>query len=200
MNTRYHPTVSTGTHTHQDSAFRRYLESPRAQRRALGIGLGVFIIGAAALVFVFFRNTGHGLPDKISNTPAQVAKPEVTVPVSPEIIQVMHKFIATAVVRKHLDQAFAIVGPDLRGNLTMKQFEKGNIPIVPYPAADPTHVSYTVDYSHPQQAALEVSLNPTAAAASTRRLTFFIGFKKINGRWVVNYWAPRYHPPVPTLQ
>jgi hypothetical protein len=200
VDTRYHPDVSTGTHTEQQSFFQRYLDSPRAQRRALGVGLGVFVIGAAALVFVFFRNTGHTIPNKLSNKPAQVAAPEHTVPVSPEIIQVMRKFIATAVVRKHLDQAYAIVGPDIRGGLTKKQFENGNIPVVPYPAADIQHIPYTVDYSYQDQARLEVGLNPTTAAAGTRRLTFFIGFKKIGGHWVVNYWAPRYHPPLPVIQ
>jgi hypothetical protein len=197
LDRRYHPNVSTGTHTENQSFLTRYLDSPRAQRRALGVGLGVFVVGAAVLVFVFFRNTGHPLPDKLSNQPAQVVTPEHAVPVSPEIIRVMRKFIETAVVRKHLDQAYAIVGPDIRGNLTRKQFETGNIPVVPYPAADAESADYTVDYSYTDAAGLEIGLNPTADAPGTRRLTFYIGFKKIRGHWVVNYWSPRYHPPVP---
>jgi hypothetical protein len=196
----YHPIVSTGTHTHATSFFRRYLESPRAQRRALGVGLGIFVVGAAALVLVFFRNTGHALPDKASNQPASVDKPQPTVPIDPEIVAVMRKFIATAVARKNLDQAYAIVGPDIRGDLTRAEFEKGNIPVVPYPEADPAHVQYTVDYSYPTQAALEVGLKPAPGHPDIRRLTFFIGFKKIGGHWVVNYWSPRYHPPVPVVQ
>ncbi len=192
--------MSTGTHTENQSFLTRYLDSPRAQRRALGVGLGVFVIGAAALVFVFFRNTGHVIPNKLSNQPAQVAKPEHSVAVSPEIIRVMRKFIATAVVRKNLDEAYTIVGPDIRGGLTKKEFESGNIPVVPYPAADIEHIPYTIDYSYQDQARLEVGLNPTADSAGTRRLTFFIGFQKIHGHWVVNYWAPRYHPPLPVSQ
>jgi hypothetical protein len=201
MNGRsYHRILSTGTHTHSESFFRRYLDSPRAQRRALWVGLGIFVVGAAAMVFVFFRNTGHPLPDKASNQPAQVEKAQPTVPVAPEIVTVMKKFISTAVLRKNLDEAFAIVGPDLRGGLTRKQFEKGDIPVVPYPAADVEHLQYTVDFSHPEEASLEVGLNPTAGNEGVRRQTFFIGFKKIGGHWVVNYWSPRYRPPVPVVQ
>ena len=197
---RYHLIVSTGTHTHPQSFFRRYLESPRAQRRVLGVGVGVFVVGAAALVFVFFRNTGHPLPNKASKEPASISKLQPTVPVDPEMVIVMRKFIATAVARKNLDQAYAIVGPDLRGGLTLAEFEKGDIPVVPYPVDNVEHVQYTIDYSHPNQAALEVGLTPDAGHPGVRRLTFFIGFNKIGGHWVVNYWAPRYHTPVPISQ
>lgn len=180
------------------------MDSPRAQRRALIAGLSVFAIGAVVFAIVFFRNTGHPLPNKLSDQPASVVKPEPTVALDAAIVPLMRKFIATAVSRRHLDQAYAIVGPDIRGSQTKKQFEQGNIPVIPYPAADVNHVEYTIDYSHPTQAGLEVGLNPTAGHPGTRRLTFYIGFRKFgtgsNARWLVNYWSPRYHPPVPKSQ
>ncbi len=179
------------------------MASPRAQRRALIAGLSVFVLGAAVFVFVFFRNTGHPLPNKLSDQAASVVKNEPTVPLDAAIVPLMKTFIATAVARKHLDQAYSIVGPDIRGNLTRKQFEQGNIPVIPYPTADIRRVHYTVDYSHPTQAGLEVGLSPKAGA-DTRRLTFYIAFKKLgtgsSAHWVVNYWSPRYHPPVPVIQ
>ncbi|MEP6893505.1 MAG: hypothetical protein ABI927_06955, partial [Gaiellaceae bacterium] len=101
-------------------------------------------------------------------------------------------------------QAYALVGPDLRGNPTRAEFEKGDIPVIPYPAADPEHVQYTIDYSHPTQAGLEVGLNPKAGHAGTRRVTFYIGFRKFgtgsSAHLVVNHWSPRYHPPIPITQ
>jgi hypothetical protein len=182
----------------------RFLDSPRAQRRALIAGLSVFAIGAAVFAIVFFRNTGHPLPNKLSNQPASVAKPEPTVALDAAIVPLMKKFIGTAVARKNLGQAYAIVGPDIRGNLTKKQFELGNIPVVPYPAADIQHLQFTVDYSHATEVGLEVGLNPAAGHPGTRRLTFYAGFKKIGtgsaAHWVINYWSPRYHPPVPVIQ
>jgi hypothetical protein len=183
------------------SSFGRMLESPRAQRRALIVGVVVLVAGLLAFTFAFFRNTGHPLPDVLSNQAASVNKNEPTVPLDPALEPLMKQFIATAVVRKNLDAAFAITGPDLRGNLTRKQFETGNIPVVPYPAADIQHIQYTVEYSNPTQAELLVGLNPTADSKGTRVLSFFIGFKKFGSgsaaHWVVNYWEPDYHPPVP---
>ncbi len=180
------------------------MDSPRAQRRAWIAGISVFAIGAVVFAVVFLRNTGHPLPDKLSNQAASVVKPESTVPLDPAIAPLMRKFIATAVARKNLAQAYEIVGPDLRGNLTKAQFSKGDIPVIPYPTADVQHVQYTIDYSHPTQVGLEVGLNPKAGNPGTRRLTFYIAFKKLGtgkaAHWVVNYWSPRYHPPVPVIQ
>ena len=180
------------------------MDSPRAQRRALLAGVAIFILGGGFFLFTFFWNTGHPLPNKISNQPASVVSNQPTVPLDPAIAPLLRKFISTAVARHHLDQAYALVGPDIRGNLTKAQFESGNIPVIPYPAADVPHVQFTIDYSHPTQAGLEVGLNPAAGYPGTRRLTFFAGLKKIgtgsSAHWVVNYWSPRYHPPVPVTQ
>jgi hypothetical protein len=163
----------------------------------------VFVVGAAVFAIVFFRNTSHPLANTLSNQAAAVAKNEPTVALDPAIVPLMKKFIATAVVRKNLDQAYALVGPDIRGDLSKKEFETGNIPVIPYPAADIQNVRYTVDYSHPSDVGLEVGLNP-APGTATRRLTFYAGFKKVGSgsakHWVVNYWSPRYHPPVPKAQ
>ena len=182
----------------------RLVDSPRAQRRALFIGVAVLIAGGVVFSLAFFRNTAHPLPNKISDQPASLASKEPTVALDPSIVPLLRKFISTAVLRKNLGEAYAIVGPDIRGNLTKKQFESGNIPVIPYPVADIAHLEYTVDYSHARQAGLEVGLHPSADAVGTRRLTFFAGVKKIGtgpaAHWVVNYWSPRYHPPIPKTQ
>ena len=193
--------MTTGTHT--PSAFRRYLDSPRAQRRALWIGLALFVVGAAAVTFAFFRNTGHEFPNTFSDQPAQVYKTPKTVPVSPEIIQVARKFIETAVARKNIAASYDIVGKDLRGSMTREQWAKGNIPVVYYPADKISVATFKVDYSHPKDALLEIGLVPRQGV-DVRRLTFFIGFEKVgtgaNAHWVVNYWSPHYRPPVPLGQ
>jgi len=178
---------------------------PRAQRRALAGGLGIFALGAAEFVFVFFGNTSKKIPETHSSTPATLAPKEPTVPLNRSLIALAKDFINTAVVRKNLAHAYDIVGPDIRGGMTRAQFEKGNIPVIEYPVdpASLTQLEYTVDYSHPTQAMIEVGLNPKAGSG-TRRLTFWLGFKKVgkgkSAHWVVNYWIPRYKPPVPLAQ
>lgn len=175
------------------------MESPRAQRRALVAGMAVLAIGAAVFVVAFFRNTAEPLPVADPNRPAQIAKPQVAVKLDPEIRQLAKQFIDTAVARKDLKSAFAITHADLKGTMTLAQWETGNIPVVPYPGADRAQVRYKVDYSYTDEALLEVGLIPPDDI-DVRPLTFFIGFIKVggaDGRWLVNYWNPRYKPPVP---
>ena len=65
----------------------------------------------------------------------------------------------TAVARKNLDQAYAIVGPDLRGRTSPgRSSQKGNIPIVPYPRGRPDRMCSTPStYSYPDRRRLSRS-------------------------------------------
>lgn len=196
--------MATPASASNPSILRRYAESPRAQRRALVGGIAVLAVGAAVFVFMVFRNTGHPLPVNAGSQPASVAVQERTVALDPSVIGVAKEFIATAVARKNLGRAYDIVGSELRGGMSRSQFEKGNIPVVPYPADDVGQLAYKVDYSYPTQARIEITLTPKAGSVGIKRLPFFIGFKKVgsgaDARWVVNYWEPHYHPPVPVAQ
>ncbi len=179
-----------------------FFGSPRRQRRLLILSGGVLLAGIAAfLATVVFRGTGNAFPDTISNTPAQLAHREKTVPVSKEQIALARRFIDTAAARKDLDAAYAITHPDLRGGLSRKQWDKGNIPVIYYQAANADTASFTVDYSYQTQALLEINLIAKQHAESRPTLQFFVGLKreggKKTGRWLVNYWEPHWRPPVP---
>lgn len=195
--------VNAGGDKGGNSRYRRYLSSPRAQRRAFAIAIAIFVVGAAAFVFAFFRNTGHALPDVASDEPAKVATKQKTVPLDPASLKVARQFILSAVSRKDVDAAFDIVGPDLRGTLTRQQWDTGTIPVIYFPARDVPLNAFRVSYSYPDEALLRVSLIPANGKTSEnmKGFTFFIGVKKVGtgsaAHWVVNYWAPDYHPPIP---
>ena len=143
----------------------RMLESPRAQRRALAAGIAVLAIGTAVFVVAFFGDKAEPRPQANPNVPAQTAKPQIAVDLDPQLRELAKTFIDTAVARKNLKAAFAITHADLKGSLTLKQWETGNIPIVPYPGADRAQVRYKVDYS-------PSTLNPrTCPCSSTRSIT-----------------------------
>ena len=111
------------------------------------------------------------------------------------------KFILTAVARKDLDQAYNFTHPDLRGGLTRKEWDKGNIPVVYYEARNAKTAGFQVDYSYATQALLEVDLVAKAHTETRPELLFYLGLKreggKKTGRWLVNYWEPHWRPPVP---
>jgi hypothetical protein len=178
-----------------------FFGSPRRQRRIFILSGVVLLAGIVAILVTVLRGTGNASPDKFSNQPAQLNHPEKKAPVSPDQISLMRKFITTAVARQNLTSAYGIVGPDLRGGLTPKQWLKGDIPVLFYHAANAGTVAFKVDYSYQRQALFEANLHAKPGTEARPSLLFYIGLKrqgdKANGRWLVNYFEPNWRPPIP---
>jgi hypothetical protein len=178
------------------------LNSPRRQRRLMVVSAIVFGVGLVALLSMYFlRGTGNAFPDKFSNKPAQVNHPQQRASVSQAEIALARRFLETAVTRSDLASAYDIVDPDLRGGLTRKQFEHGDIPVLYYQATNVETASFKVDYSFRTQALFEVNLHAKRGTETRPSLLFFVGLKreggKANGRWLVNYFEPNWRPPIP---
>ena len=88
---------------------------------------------------------------------------------------------------RDLDAAYTIVHPDLKGTLTRKQWDTGNIPVVTYPARNADTAAFVVDYSFKTSALLEIDLVARPGQDQCPELRFYIGLKreggKPNGRW-----------------
>ena len=169
----------------------------RAARRSRWLFRGAVLLvvaGATASVIVWFGNTGHPIKQTFSKEPATIVKPEPNVAAPPQVEAVARGFILTAVRRVHLDQAWKLVGPGIKEDLTYKEWLTGAIPVVP--VTDPLlGVSYKTDYSHPTEVVLEVALStkPTGANQQATKV-FYITVRKFgNGpsaRWLVDSWVP----------
>jgi hypothetical protein len=178
----------------------RGITTSRGLNRALP-----WIAGAVLLVGVFsFWQTmvrPNEMKETWSNERVRNTSTPATVPLAPEARQVVVKFIKTAVMRRNLAEAWKIAGPQLRQNLTLKEWLSGNIPVVPYPDAAVNRSPVKITWSHPTEAGLEVVLQPKPGSKEKPQL-FFVGvLKQGNGstaRWVVDYWAPYAPPPIPS--
>ena len=178
------------------------LDSPRKQRRFLIVSGTVFAAGLIAFIsMVVLRGTPNAFTDTISNKPAQLAHPEKKVPITKAQLELARTFIKTAPARRNLAQAYTMVDADLKGTLTKKQWMTGNIPVIEYQAANADTASFVVDYSYETSALLEIDLIPKGHTQKRPHLLFFVGLKREggrkDGRWLVNYWEPRWKPPVP---
>ena len=107
---------------------------------------------------VVFRGTPNAFTDTLSNKPAQLYHPDKKVPLSKEEVALARRFIKTAVERRDLNAAYTIVHPDLKGTLTRKEWDTGNIPVVSYLARNADTAAFSVDYSFKTSALLEVDL------------------------------------------
>jgi hypothetical protein len=176
-----------------------FLSSPRNQRRILVGSAVIFVIGLVAFIsLVLLRGTSNAFNSPISNQPAQLLHKEKPVPPSKAALTVARTFMETAVARKNLDYAYTLVHPDLRGRMTRKQWDTGDIPVIGYPANNFDTASFQVDFSYPTSMLLEVDLVAKPGSNVRPHLPFFIGLKKVHGAWLVNYWEPHWRPPIPS--
>ena len=192
------------------------LSSPRFQRYLLWFGVAVFAIGAAVLVFVLV-----GGSDPKSSAPDKGFRPTlpsrqiplknadgVTVKtysqLDDQVRSDIKTFIGTAVARKNLGTSWAVVSPTLKRGYTPKSWTTGSdLPVVPYPGVDTKHIQFYLDYASTKEILVEVGL-AGKPGVSTRPVTFQLGLvrgaKDSAHPWLVDYWMPRWTPPVPSGQ
>jgi hypothetical protein len=114
-------------------------------------------------------------------------------------------FLATAVAREHLDRSWAAIAPSMKKGYTFKQWANASaLPVVPYPNVDVNTAQYYLDYASTKEILLEVGLSvkpEIKGEARTRPTAFQLGLtpvgKGAQQRWLVDYWMPRWTPPIP---
>jgi hypothetical protein len=177
------------------------LESPRFVRRVMWVAAFVFVAGVIAFTIAWFGDSSDPLDNtresaSPSATPAE-EDPGRAVPVSPDARRVAGQFILWAVStnrsEKDLAKAWNIVHPTLKEECacSRKEWLTGNIPIQPYPIDALESASFSIDESFENRVVLQVALLPKEGTDIESQI-FFIGLKKNQeGRWLVDYWAPR---------
>lgn len=167
-------------------------------RKALPWIVGVIAVGAIAGFLGYkYSNTGKSTATPLINKPAQdVSKVPHTVKLTPGATRVARRFIETAVARKHLPAAYKLVTNEIRQGQTLKQWNSGNIAVIPYPVDAVQYAPMKIDYSYPKEALVEIALLPKQGSKVKSQL-FAMDLVKRDGKWLVNGWYPRSTPPVP---
>jgi hypothetical protein len=178
----------------------RYRYLPRI---AWGVGslaaIGI-VVGGMLLLFPSKDDPG---PGTLSNKPADIVHTDDTnVPLPKDVTKIAGQFITSTVTRDHLAQGWKLLGPCkppdvpcLNQNMTKKEWMKGDIPVVPYPAYG--GVKFRIGYSRKDDVLLEVAVFPRKGS-TMKPAVFDIGLHKYGKRWLVNYWAPRGQSAVPS--
>jgi hypothetical protein len=160
---------------------------------------GLAVVTGAVLLVVLGPNKNPA-PEHFSDAPAQEPEQLVKAPLPHEARRVAVRFIQTAVARQNLEEAWTLVGPNLRGGLSKERWMTGENPVVPYPIDKLEVAPYKVDESYTRSALLEVALLPRKGSG-VRAQVFFLGLRKMGAgersRWVVDNWVPRAAAVVP---
>lgn len=100
------------------------------------------------------------------------------------------EFVNTAVARRRVERSYDLVSPDLRQGISRSEWRQGDIPVVPFPAAE---VRVRVDYSYRNELGLTMLLIPPASA-KTSPTTFNMDMRAAGTaggrRWLVSSWTP----------
>jgi hypothetical protein len=180
----------------------RILRSYRWRRRLLFCALVVGI--ATPLIYLGVHYSTPGDPGNPSG-PAVAGGPSYAEPKPAPftarnqraVRRVLRDFIRSAVVRHDVGRSWAIAGPSLKEGVTRKQWNRGDIPVVPYPAANRGLGKWSyVEYSYAQTVGLEVFLFPKPGSGYSALTADVELVQGRDRRWRVDYWMPkRFHGP-----
>jgi hypothetical protein len=174
------------------------LASPRRRRRfTWGAGLlaAAAVVGLAVVLMP--DNNGEKMPG------TRAGKPKLVAP-APKHVRIgtadqaaaklaAAKFIDTAVLRRNVDQSWALTAPELRVGFTRKAWNTGDIPVVPFPADQLESVNYHTDYTIKNHIGYQVSMLPhenSKALAVLFSMELVKRGSPASPHWLVDYWAP----------
>jgi hypothetical protein len=180
-----------------ESIFHPEIQRRPGWQKALPWIIAVVLVGGAIAAGIIWSNTGTSTATPLSNEPANdVSQVPATVKLTPGAQKVARRFIETAVARKNLPEAYALVTQQIKQGQSLKSWNTGNIAVIPYPVDAIKYAPMKIDFSYPKEAQIQVALLPKAGLNVKSQL-FVMDLVKVNGKWLVNSWVPRSSPMVP---
>jgi hypothetical protein len=171
---------------------RNPLASPRFRRRLRWVSLLLGLAATAAALVIAFPNTGKR-HEVFDSSPVQFFKEPKHVAAGPrrraEALLATMAFVRTAVLRKNVDASWDLATPDFRAGYTRKQWDTGNIPVVPFPAVGVG--AWQVDWSYENDMGFDILLIPKKGLNLGAK-SFMVELKRSGpgARWRIASWAP----------
>jgi hypothetical protein len=183
------------------------LSRPGLQRTALWASALVLIAGVVAFATVRIGGSDDSTPaaaptntvgDGTDFDPGPSSTPAKESDVPKEAREVAGEFILAAAGREDLERGWELAHPDLKRDCacTKQEWLTGNINVQYFPTAGLQGASFSVDEASPDRVVLQVLLTPKKGSG-VQPTAFYIGLKKLDGKWLVDYWAPNVAIPVP---
>jgi hypothetical protein len=171
---------------------KKLLASYRWRRRLAWLTGLALVVAAVVAAIVIWPNTAPDAQRAPSNVPAHVEKePKATrlkASDKKDALNVVSRFIYTAVARKNIDRSWELAAPELRQGFTRKQWDSGNMPVVPFPAHS---ARWRLEYSDDRGVGFSIALFPSSESQQ-RAQVFLIGLHTLGAgkrrHWVVDNW------------
>ena len=161
--------------------------------------VSVIVLIAGLVVFISSRNGAReGAPGSaIAATPSATKLYGAPIKLPPEAVHTARRFIQTAVLRHDPAASWALVTAKERAGTSQAQWDKGNMPVVPYPRKGFSGARFKILRSRQRDVLIQVLL--TSHTLGVKPSVDFLELVPSGGRWLVTYWAPRgQNPPLPS--
>jgi hypothetical protein len=168
-------------------------ESPRARRRlAYAAGAVVVVLAAVAAQLVI------GSTDGPPNLKVRAGKPTVVreprhVPASAAdraaAERTLSVFVPSAFIRRDLARSWPLATRHMRIGTSRADWLHGNLPVVPYPAAQYRTASFTLKYSYEGVLGYDVLVLPKEVDGLQE--VYSCELHDVHGRWLVDFCFPR---------
>ena len=165
--------------------------SPRLRRRLLPVAALAACLGVFGILAVVFRHSERPLPTL--NAPPQLYHPPKVVRATPAerraALETLRTFVESAVIRRHLERSWPLASPRMREGVSHYDWLSGNLPVVPYPAAEFRTASYRLSGQYRRLLDWDVLVLPKRASGDQRVYTCEL--REVHGRWLVDFCYPR---------
>jgi hypothetical protein len=174
---------------------RGRLGSHRFRRRlawcAFALAALFVVVGGSILI----GNTGKSTKTPVSNKPAWVYHEPKLHKLSQrerlDLLDTSSHFVDTAVARRRLDEAWDLLGPEMRAGQTRRSWDSGTNNVVPFPVA--AIIAWKVLYSYENDVAFDLALAAKPGEDLVGK-SFTIELKRYpsrGNRWLVAAWVPK---------
>lgn len=167
--------------------------SPRWRRRLGWLGAAALLVGAAVLVSLRYSGTGQQEPDEVVAGAPQQAQVyhepkhiQLTRLQRAKVLATAANFVAHAVAREGVEQAYDLTHPTLRQGMSRAEWRGGTIPVEPFPVDE---ARWKLVYSYEDAIGLQVLLFPKARSG-LRPAVFDMELAPMGRRYLVSSWAP----------
>jgi len=171
------------------------LASYRWRRRLAWLTATSVLVAGAVAVALTWPNTAPKEEQAASNVQLKVdysAPKTVALKARDETqaLAVASRFVKTAVARKDIDSSWSLVSPEFRAGFTRKEWDSGQMPVVPFPVRE---ARWKLQYSDTEGVGFELAILPTKRSHMQAQV-FLIGLHQLGAgkkrHWVVDNWQP----------
>jgi hypothetical protein len=167
--------------------------SPRRRRLTGRLVAAVVVVGAIAGAIAILPTRSSNEPVPTSAGPAEVVRTPATVAVTAKrrhaIDTLLDRFLPSALERRNLAELRKLVTPSFAAGVTDAEWQRGQIPVLPYKPRDSRFHGWVVNYSYANEVSLDVLIHPSAKE-ELGAIAFTAVVKRTHGKWLINELVP----------